>query len=309
MRGASLLGVGGLVLAFVFAVPAAAEPRIEAGEAPILTMEEAIRIALEQHPRLEQSLQRTLAAQAQTDQAFSSLLPQVQSVLNGTSGSARSNTSFLSGAIIENPNSNQATGGFRLDQLIYDFGTSTYRIQARAFGAEARGYDYLADRAFTVLAVQGAYLTALKQARLMDIAEKAVEERRVIRDLVDALYQAERRSKVDLSLADVEFRNAQLEKLQTRNDYLIAVQQLRTAMGVGGNEPVRLREPVTVLGDLPSLGELFAEAKGLRPELQAVQSRLKSTEAALVSAERQVFPTIQATVSSGETAISDRNGK
>ncbi len=281
----------------------------ESREGPPLTLDEAIRMALKQHPRLAQSRQRTLAAQAQTGQASSALLPQIQAVMNGTSGSARSNTSLTSGAIIENPNSNQATAGFLLDQLIYDFGRTFYQIKSKAFLAESREYELQADRALTILTVERAYYNTLKQLQLVKIGEQAEQERKIIKDLIEALYQREKRSKIDVSLAEIEFKNAQLDRLQAGNDYKVSLQALRKAIGLDGAGDYSLENPIRLEPDLPPLGQLTAEALERRPELEAVRRQVKGSEAAIISAKRQYFPNVNATLSSGQSAISDRDGK
>lgn len=278
-------------------------------EPSTLTLAEAVRLALETHPRLDQSHQRALTAQAQRDQAGAALLPQIQSALNSTSGSARSNTSFQSGAIIQNRNSDQATAGILLNQLIYDFGRSSYRIQAKAFSAEAREFEIQADRAVTVFTVERAYFEALKQVQLMKIAEQTVKERSLIKDLVAALYQREKRSKLELSLVEVELKNAQMLHLQSRNDYKVAVQTLRNAIGLEGSGEFILEDPGRAETALTSLDQLVAEAVQHRPELEAMRRQVKSSVAALTSAKRQALPSINASVSTGESAISDLNGR
>lgn len=288
---------------------AVASAGADPGETPTLTLDDAIRTALKQHPRLTQSRQRALAAQAQTGQASSALLPQIQSMMNGTSGSARSNTSFASGAIIENPNSNQATAGLLLDQLIYDFGRTFYQIKSKAFLAESREYELQADQALTILTVERAYYNTLKQLQLVKVGEQAEQERKVIRDLIDALYKREKRSKIEVSLAEIEFRNAQLDRLQAENDYKVSMQTLRKAIGVEGTGDYSLQVPIRSKSDLPSLDHLTAEALERRPELEAVRRHVKGSEAAVVSAKRQYFPNVNATLSSGQSAISDRDGK
>ena len=302
----TLMGSAMFVICMAGAISSAGA---ESRERPPLTLDEAIRMALQQHPRLAQSRQRTLAAQAQTGQARSALLPQIHAVMNGTSGSARSNTSFTSGAIIQNPNSNQATAGFLVDQLIYDFGRTFYQIKSKTFLAESREYELQADRALTILTVERAYYNALKQFQLVKIGEQAERERKIIRDLIETLYQREKRSKIDVSLAEVEFKNAQLDRLQAENDYQVSLYALRKAVGLDGVGEYSLEEPMRPETELPSLDQLTVEALERRPELEAVRRQVKGSAAAVISAKRQYLPSVNATVSSGESAISDSNGK
>lgn len=277
--------------------------------APRLSLDEAVATALKHHPRLMQARQRMFEAQAQTDQATSVLLPQLKGMLNSTSGSARSNTSFTSGAIIENPNSNQVTAGALLDQLIYDFGRTSHRIKARALAAESREHDLQADRGLTILKVEEAYYAALNQSQLVTIADKTVRERSLILRLVNLLAQRGKRSKIDTSLAAVEVQNAQFLELQARADLKVAVQRLQNAMGRGGAGDYVLEEPAQFDEAIPALEQLQEQARRQRPELEAIRMQLASSQAATISAERQALPTLNVLGSTGQSAFSDRNGK
>lgn len=284
-------------------------PEASKADAPPLTLNNAIATALEHHPRLAQARQRVLASQAQTDQTTSILFPQVRGALNGTSGSARSNTSFTSGAIIENPNSNQVTVGAIVDQLIYDFGRTSHRLRAKTLTAESREHDLQADQGFTILKVQEAYFAALNQSRLVTIAEQAVRERSLILRLVNILSQRGKRSKIDVSLAEVEVRNAQFLEVQARSDLKVALQQLHNAMGLEGIGTYSLDDPVSSNEHLPPLVQLLEESRQQRPELEAARIRIESNQAATISAQRQALPTLNALASTGQSAFSDRNGK
>ncbi len=278
-------------------------------DAPRLSLHDAIASALEHHPRLTQARQRMLEAQAQTDQATSVLFPQVRGVLNGTSGSARSNTSFTSGAIIENPNSNQVTVGAIVDQLIYDFGRTSHRIRARTLTAESREHDLRADRGFTILKTEEAYYAALNQSQLVTIAEQTVRERSLILRLINLLSQRGKRSKIDASLAAVEVKNAQFLELQARADLKVALERLQNAMGLEGRGDYTLEDPGRFNETLSTLDHLQEEARSQRPELEAVQMLLESSQAATISAQRQTLPTLNVLGSTGQSAFSDRNGK
>jgi len=278
-------------------------------DTPRLTLHDAVATALTHHPRLTQAQQRILEAEAQTDQATSILFPQVRGVLNGTSGSARSNTSFTSGAIIENPNSNQMTVGAIVDQLIYDFGRTSHRLRAKTLTAESREHDLQADRGLTILKVEEAYYAALNQRQLVTIAEQTVQERSLILRLVNILSQRGKRSKIDVALAEVEVKNAQFFELQARADLKIALQRLHNAMGLEGTGDYALDDPARPTDNLAPLSQLLADAKRQRPELEAARMRLESRQAATISAQREALPTLNALTSTGQSAFSDKNGK
>lgn len=278
-------------------------------DASRLSLDEAVAIALANHPRLTQARQRILEAQARTGQTASVLFPQLKAVLNGTSGSARSNTSFTSGAIIENPNSNQVTVGALLEQLIYDFGRTSHRIKARTLTAESREHDLQADRGLTILKVEEAYYAALNQRQLVGIAKATVRERSLMLRLVNLLSQRGKRSKIDASLAAVEVKNAQFLEIQARADLKVALDQLQNAMGLDGRRAYVLADAGRFDETVPPLDSLQEKARRQRPELEAVRMRIESSLAATTSARRQTWPTINVLGSTGQSAFSDKNGK
>src|SRR4249920_838050 len=85
----------------------------------VLSMNQAVALALENHPVIASAQHVLRAGEARTEQARAPLYPQVDASVLGTAGSLRSNA-FLrpSGSLIQ-PNQTDFTVGLNVSQLLY----------------------------------------------------------------------------------------------------------------------------------------------------------------------------------------------
>ena len=185
----------------------------------LLTLAEAIRTGLATHPLLERSRYSALIAKALTRQTQGERYPWLEASIAGSSGSIRIITTdgkaihdrgghgFDPGGALAKHNQNMVSGGFMLNQLISDFGYTAHRILATEANEAASEKEILTNKAFVILNVQKAYLNALLQQSLVTIAAETVKQRQAVRDQVQALYQHQLKSKVDLDLMLVEVSN------------------------------------------------------------------------------------------------------
>lgn len=323
VRQAKQVGVTlGVVIAFFCSTAPAASLAAEKGGEPgrtsesslaqvppadggFLSYERAVQIGLEQHPLLRRAHASALAAKAVTEQSKAKQYPQVDAYALQTGGRIRPLSAFNIAGAQNKPTSYVENIGARVDQLIYDFGQTAHRILAEQAAHEAAEKDILTNKAVIILRVQQAYLNSLRQKRLVDIAEEMVRERGVIRDQVALLYKRELRSKLDLNLASIELRNAEVQLLQAKNELKAAFASLNNAMGVGGAQEYTLQDEIQPLEIEGPLGILVAEAKRKRPELLKNGDRIRQADENLKVAESLKYPTITALGLYGMTHFSD----
>src|SRR6185503_15688343 len=153
------------------------QPANSGGQPSRLTLDQAIRTALENHPLLHSSEFAVQSAEARVKQAESPYYPQVAGAGIQTNGSLRSNA-FLrpSGSLIQ-PNQSDMTVGVTASQLIYDFGQTKYRVESQRADRARIEKEAVARRADVILVVQRSYLAVLKRKRLVQIADETVRER------------------------------------------------------------------------------------------------------------------------------------
>jgi len=276
MKPIHIILLAALVMASVHSVAAWAQPPGGGNEPPRLTLEQAVRTAMEKHPLLQSSEFAVQSAEARVKQAQSSYYPHVGGSAVQTNGALRTNALFRpSGTLIE-PNQSDVNIGVTASQLIYDFGQTKYRVETQRSDRARIEKEAVARRANVILEVQRSYYSVLKRKRLVQIADETVRERDTIKQQVDTLYRHQIKSKLDLGLVQVQLNDAEFAVIQARNDLSSAFAELNHAMGIEGVPSYQL-EDVSVEVTRPDLLEsLLADAQSQRPELLALKERVRT---------------------------------
>ena len=314
----SLLQPGGLAQAETAPpssrVEAIAPPALPGGS---LGIQQAIHIGLARHPSLDQTRYASAAAKAVTKQIKGDRYPWLDASIAGSSGSLRIVTSdgrtihdrgghgFDPGGALPHHNQNMLTGGLILNQLITDFGYTAHRILAGEATESALQQETLTKKALVILNVQKTFLNALLQERLVAIAQETLTRRRAVRDQVEALYQHQLKSKIDLDLINVEVSNAELALIRAQSDVKTHLAALTNAMGFQSLEDYRLEGvPVDVV-PLPDLDGLINEGLRDRPELLGSRDKIQANEELLKAAKALNFGSLSAVGSLGVTKYWD----
>jgi len=273
---------------------------------PFLTLEEAIRTALREHPQVERAQAAALTARAITKQNSADRYPQLEASLAQGAGSLRVRSSDgaqvhagsgrgfgLSGSLPTH-NQNMSTAGLILNQLITDFGYTSHRILASQAEESASEKEILIKKAGVILNVQRAYYTCLMQERLVEITAETLIARKLLRDQVGALYRRELRSKEDYDLALIQVSDVELAQIKSRNDLIQCFTALNNAMGVEGKDQYTL-ERVSIEVAMPPPAELLVQ-DGLknRPELLGGRDRLQASQELLSAVKALNFGSVSA---------------
>lgn len=255
-----------------------------------LSLDEAIRISLANHPQIERFRYTALIAKALAKQTQGERYPWLEASVAESSGSLRIVTTdgktihdrgghgFDPGGALPKHNQNMLTGGLILNQLITDFGYTAHRILASQATQAASEKDVLIQKALVILHVRQAYLNTLLQQRLAKVAAETLKRRKAIRDQVQALYQHQLKSKVDLDLVQVEVSNAELALIQAQNEVKQQFAVLNNAMGLEGAEEYQLEDIPVAVSSAPLLETLVADGLKNRPELLGGRDRIQATD-------------------------------
>jgi outer membrane protein len=272
---------------------------------PKLTLDGAIRTALAQNPILRQARQAIVAAEARTKQAKSAYFPQITA-----SGIAKQGLSGASGALglrglVTSPLFRDIGASSAAFQNLYDFGRTAHQVKASKWAALSLNHALEAEQAFVVLDVQQTYYTTLQQQRLVAVDEKILADRQLIARQAAAFYNAQIRSKVDVSLAEVGVSNTNLELVQARDHLRTAFAELNRAMGADGAPIYALEEPKITIESPPALEPLIDEGQQKRPDLLAIDTQIKSNEEIVARAKSNRWPKLALLFSSGWVRFSD----
>ena len=286
-----------LLLAFLIAGLASGEAQTPRK----LTLLEAERLALQNHPQIRGAEFLALAARQTVTEARSAYYPYSFGSL--TAAEADHNSRIAAGALNNPVIYNRYSNGVTVGQLITDFGRTHNLVQSSDFKAQAQEQNTAAQREDVLLQVDHEYYAVLRAQAILRVAQETVSTRQVLVDQVTALAQSNLKSGLDVSFATVNLAQAKLLLVQAQNDLQAAFMNLSTAMGFDGPQNFVLTEEAAPESAPPDISGLVAEALRQRPDLTAQKFREQAARK-FAAAERDLsFPTISALGSAGVTPV------
>ncbi len=176
------------------------------------------------------------------------------------------------------------------------------RGAARASTAEVRGQ--------VVVDVERAYLNALFTRRLIEIQQSnlTLADQRVAQ--AQQLQDAGRASRYDVLRLKVERANLEPDLVQARNDYAIAVLNLRRLVNVPSERPLVLTSELDTLAvqRLLATVDTSPNVGAVRNAVRAAELTRTAREAGVKVARADLFPSVTATLTSGYLALPSSNG-
>ena len=282
----------------------AAEERV-AGELPRLTLEQAVQTALSKHPVLRQARLEVGSAELRVQRARSNRFVQIDSgglAKRGLSGSA--NLFGLNGlAASPEPEGMAFSANFYQD--ILDFGRTRYQTAARRAEVEYYRQSLRAEEAELILRVKRAYYASLKAQARYDPARDAVKAEALLARKAGSLHRAQLGSKLEWSLAEARLSRARRDLAMATDAERQALAQLNTVMGEDTAQRYALQEPGIRQERSEDRRGLQNEAVEGRPEIAAVEARIRAAEQWVRRAEREKYPRIMGLFSGGWTRFAE----
>jgi outer membrane protein len=219
--------------------PAEQVPAPKSTSGRIVTLAQAEASALAHQPQIMQAKAQTRVSDAQMDEAFAPLLPQVQ----GTASYGRRTGNFVpqAGALPSSTrvvtNSSFKTFdtfnfGLTASQLVYDFGQTSGGYHVAQANAEAQLENEATVRLAVLLAVRTAYALAWANRSLVSVAAETLANSDRHLKQIEGLVRAGARPEIDLAQVKADRANAWLQLINAENGYATAKAQLNQAMGV-----------------------------------------------------------------------------
>jgi outer membrane protein len=257
-----------------------------------LTLDEAKSLALQYHPALRGAEAGVQSASAGYRQALSSYFPALS-----FSGSV----SHTEGAFVFNPSFpprnqiyNNYTATLSLQQTIFDFGRTIGRVSASNDLVDAAGMDREATVNTVLMNAEVAYYSMLQAIQVVGVNEEAVEAAHRHLTQARAFYSVGRRPQLDVTKAEVDLANANVNLIRARNGLQVARVQLENAIGVRLPVTLALRDTFALRIELPQPDTVRAVAFSLRPELRASEARLSASSSLVTAAWTQHLPVLSA---------------
>ena len=144
------------------------------------------------------------------------------------------------GAVTTSSIYSRQASGVVASQLITDFGRTSNLERSAGLRKSSQEQNVTNTRAQVVLGVSHAYYAALASQSVLKVAQATLDLRRVTLRQVTALAQSALRSTVDVSFAEVNESQAELDFFRAENDATASHAQLAAAMGYEHDQPFSL---------------------------------------------------------------------
>ncbi len=290
-------GLGALSAGVILsaAVSLAAEPILQKAIPPVLTLENALIIALENQPSLRVAAGNQAINEARVGQARSGYFPQVTGRVAYQRATANAATSFGGGPIQRNTSPDTFgtyLNNVNLNQTIFDFGKVRSQVSTAEFNLQAARSDTETAVQAMVVNVQQGYYSLQQAQRLLVVSEEALGQFQKHLDLAKGRFKVGVAPKIDVTTAEVDLSNARLNLITARNNLSLARVTLNNAMGIVTTDQYRVEEPMAFEQYVITQEAALERAMRGRPELISQRALERAAESAIKTAQADFFPNV-----------------
>jgi outer membrane protein len=268
-----------------------------------MSLMEAQQIALRNHPRIASA---ELAAQASgyvVKQVRSAYYP---TVFGNVTGVGTEHNSVLSaGAVTTSSIYSRQASGVVANQLLTDFGRTASLEQSAKLRTASQNRNVMNTRAQVLVEVQQAYYRAQASESILRVARATLDLRRVTLRQVSALAQSSLRSTVDVSFAQVNESQSELDLFRAENDATASHARLSAAIGYDHDQPFSLSDELLPSPFDPNVDGLIEQAKRERPDLAALQLNREALDRYAEAERRLRNPTLTVAAVAGVAPVRD----
>jgi outer membrane protein len=268
-----------------------------------ISLAQAQEIALRNHPRIASAALSAQAAGFNVQEARAALFPTISANITGVGTDPGSVLS--AGAVTTSSIYNRASTGIVASQLLSDFGRTSSLEKSARLRANSLNQNVIATRAQVLTDVREIYYSALAAESVLRVAQATLDLRRVTLRQISALAQSLLRSTLDVSFAQVNVSQAELDLYRAQNDVQANHARLSATLGYARDQPFSLVDEPLPAPLTPDVDSLITDAARDRPDLAALRLNYESLTH-FAQAEKQLRnPTIVAAAVAGIAPLRD----
>jgi TolC family type I secretion outer membrane protein len=264
----------------------------------LLTIQDAVQIGLENHPRIKSANERIGSQEAVLGQQMSAYYPTVS--LNNRYQTSQSSTS---GGADEASESYSSQASFNM--ILYNFGKREGNVQAARETLNATKQDYATTTQDIILAIKQAYYIYLGSQEVVRVRRETVRSRELLVRQARGFYEVGTRARIDVARAEANLYSAQADLIAAENNVKIAWVTLRNAMGL----PRLSEQPVAADSPEVELSMNLAGARNIafdsRTELKSFEALRKASDQLIATARRGHLPDLNFDASYGRRHVSN----
>jgi outer membrane protein len=236
---------------------------------PRLTLQDAVAIAIKNHPQIQAAQHEANFAQQQVVINRAPYYPTLNGEITGSQGNDLARIG--AGSLAVSRLFDRVGQGVELSQLVTDSGRTPNLVASARLQARASEQTLQATRHDVVLQVGRAYYDVLHAQAVVRVAEQTVSARQLLSDQVTELTRNKLKSQLDQSFAEVQVSEARLLLIRAQETLQAAQAELGRALGSDQSANYQLEESPLPPGPANRPDDLVTEAIANRPELASLR--------------------------------------
>ena len=254
-----------------------------------ISLDDCLRLALGNNPRIQMAMQDVFASDARVRQAWSAYFPQ----FSWQTGYTRIKQLQLSDALGRNLIFNYyLLGQITASQMLYDFGVTQNTATIRKLANQGYKITLTGTVNDVVCEVKKAYYNFQYALEAKRVAEEMVDRYEAFYDQAKAFYVAGTSPKVDVTIAEVNLSNAKLLLIQAENAVEIAMAKLNNSMGLPYANRYQISDNLRYTPCDITLNEAITIARESRPEFQLAEVKVEEARQNVKLVKKSYFPKI-----------------
>ena len=253
-----------------------------------LTVDECVRIALENKPSLKRAEQDVTIARLNRASTGALMLPSVNAS-NSFSETTYGNSSSEA--------SERYSGGLSLSQSLFNFGTKINTLKQSDNTYNTAKQQRRQAKARIILDVHTFYYQYLKNSELFDIAGKDLELSKKQLDLVQNQYNLGAVSKTDFLKASVRYGTAKSSFLSRELTKKNSEKSLRFSMGLLNSDiPIIIEQKMDLILTVPTFDEAYSLMLSNSPDLSILDNQISGAQINVKKAWSSSLPSINMSI-------------
>lgn len=253
-----------------------------------LTVDECVRIALENKPSLKRAEQDVAIARLNRASTGALMLPSVNAS-NSFSETTYGNSSSEA--------SERYSGGLSLSQSLFNFGTKINTLKQSDNTYNTAKQQRRQAKARIILDVHTFYYQYLKNSELFDIAGKDLELSKKQLDLVQNQYNLGAVSKTDFLKASVRYGTAKSSFLSRELSKKNSEKSLRFSMGLLDSDiPIIIEQKMDLILTVPTFDEAYSLMLSNSPDLSILDNQISGAQINVKKAWSSSLPSINMSI-------------
>ena len=259
----------------------------QASDAKVLTLDDALLTALDNHPSLKAARERVAAQQAVLGQQMAAYYPTITMNNQYRTSTEVGNTTGVSNTAFDTFFSQTA-----MNMTLYNFGKREGNVQAARETLSATGYNYKAAVDAVVVGVKQTYYAYLQAKAIVTVNEDTVKDRQLLVNQTQGFFDVGTRARIDVVRAESNLYSAQADLIASQNAAQVAWVTLKNAIGVRELPERPLVEDTTMTAIPYTLDQAREIAYITRPELKSFEAQGRAQDQTIATARRGHLPDI-----------------